>query len=229
MQLTLGIQPTEELTFSNFCIDDNQQVIASLKKMCEGQGESLLILHGQPTVGKTHLLQACCHEVNSHKKRAAYIPLREIEKLSPLILEELEQLSLVSIDDLHFAVGKRNWEEALFHFYNRAQFTQTRIVMSSLLPPTQLEFLLKDLRSRLLAHQLFVIKPLSDAQKIIALQLHAKQKGMELSEEVGAYLLHHCPRNMHALLRVLEKLDSASLAEQRKLTIPFVKEVLFSS
>ncbi|MDH5572845.1 MAG: DnaA regulatory inactivator Hda, partial [Gammaproteobacteria bacterium] len=37
------------------------------------------------------------------------------------------------------------------------------------------------------------------------------------------YLLKHCPRDMKSLFEMLDRLDHASLAAQRKLTIPFVR------
>ena len=67
---------------------------------------------------------------------------------------------------------------------------------------------------------------LSDSEKIAALQAQALNKGLQLSLDVGQYLLKRCPRDMHALFDILNRLDYASLASQRKLTIPFVRALL---
>ena len=70
------------------------------------------------------------------------------------------------------------------------------------------------------------IHELKDEDKINTLQEHAKKRGLELSKSVGHYILNRCARNMHDLQTVLDRLDHASLVAQRKLTIPFVKDVL---
>jgi len=49
---------------------------------------------------------------------------------------------------------------------------------------------------------------------------------LELTDEVAQYILHRAPRDMKELFLTLKRLDHVSLAEQRRLTIPFVKQVL---
>ena len=85
---------------------------------------------------------------------------------------------------------------------------------------------LLDLRSRLNCGLVIQINELNDPEKIKTLQLHAQQRGLTLPTSVGHFLLKRCARNMHDLLKLLDKLDEASLIAQRKLTIPFVKKTL---
>jgi DnaA family protein len=51
-------------------------------------------------------------------------------------------------------------------------------------------------------------------------------RGFELPDETAQYLLRRLPRDMATLCRFLDELDEASLAAQRRLTVPFVKEVM---
>ena len=67
---------------------------------------------------------------------------------------------------------------------------------------------------------------LKDADKQAALQLRAKVRGLELSDDVAQFLILRLSRDTHVLFSKLGELDAASLAEQRKLTIPFVKKAL---
>jgi DnaA family protein len=92
--------------------------------------------------------------------------------------------------------------------------------------PAQLSLSLPDLRSRLGWGVVYQLKPLNDSQRMKALQLRARQKGCEMPDETAAYLLRRLPRDLPALFDLLERLDEASLAAQRKLTVPFVKSVL---
>jgi DnaA family protein len=49
---------------------------------------------------------------------------------------------------------------------------------------------------------------------------------LQLGDDVIRYLMHHGSRNMAHLLVTLDKLDVASLSAQRKITVPFVKQVM---
>ena len=67
---------------------------------------------------------------------------------------------------------------------------------------------------------------LDQAGRCEALRLRAVSRGLELSEEAALYLVHRLPREMQSLFAVLDQLDEASLAAQRKLTVPFLRNVL---
>ena len=92
--------------------------------------------------------------------------------------------------------------------------------------PTNLSVHLADLASRLTWGEVYQLVPLNDQQKIAVLQLAAHQRGIELPDETANFLFKRLERDMKTLFNALEKLDQASLQAQRKLTIPFVKEIL---
>ena len=85
---------------------------------------------------------------------------------------------------------------------------------------------LPDLASRLTWGEVYQLAPLNDKQKIDVLQKAAYQRGIELPDETANFLFKRLERDMKTLFNALEKLDQASLQAQRKLTIPFVKEIL---
>ena len=103
---------------------------------------------------------------------------------------------------------------------------QSGKLLFSYAAPASLPLKLADLKSRLGAGITFHIQSLSDEEKLMALQLRARFRGMVLPAEVGQYLLRHFPRDMGKLFLLLDELDRASLAAQSRLTIPFVKTVL---
>ncbi len=72
----------------------------------------------------------------------------------------------------------------------------------------------------------FHLHPLDDQERLAALKLRARVRGMELPDDVGRYILHRGSRELGELCRALETLDQASLSAKRKLTIPFVKGAL---
>jgi DnaA family protein len=90
----------------------------------------------------------------------------------------------------------------------------------------QLGITLPDLVSRLTWGLTEQVKPLDDEEKSAALQHRATQRGLLLTDEAVRFLLNRSSRDMTSLLETLDVLDKASIREQRKITIPFIKDVL---
>ena len=58
------------------------------------------------------------------------------------------------------------------------------------------------------------------------MRLRAQLRGFELPEETAHYLQRRLPRDMASLFALLDELDAAALAAQRRLTVPFIRDVL---
>lgn len=230
VQLTLGFKIRDDATFGNFYPGNNSLVLETLNKLILALGERFVFLSGAEGFGKSHLLQACCHEIVKRGGSAIYIPLQQYQELSTSLFEELETIDLVCLDDVDSVLNAHpesaKWEEAIFHLYNRCLNSQNRLLISARVLPQQLGIQLADLHSRLMAGLVLTMKGLNEQQMILALQMRAYARGLLFSREVGEYLLRRCPREMKQLISVLEKLDQSSLTLQRRLTIPFVKQVL---
>jgi len=218
--LRIGLR--DSATYANFLPGANAAALYTLQQAIE----PFVYLWGGSGCGKSHLLQAACHAEAERDGSPAYLPLRELATADSSICQGLEHMSLVCLDDLQAVVGQRGWEEALFHLYNGVRESGGRMIVAADASPFALAVELPDLRSRLGWGPVFALQALDDAGKLSALQLRAQVRGIELSDEVGAYLLRRAPRDMHALFALLERLDQASLAAQRRLTIPFVRELL---
>ena len=225
-QLTLGVGLKDEATFTNYYASQNGPLVQELKKTASGTGERVIYFCGSGGQGCTHLLQASCHEATHHKQTSVYLPLTSLIEYSPAIFEGLDSLKLICIDDVHLIAGKPQWEEAFFHAYNRIHDAGGSLIVTANVMPKALGLALPDLVSRLSWGVAFQLQGLTDAEKLSVLIMRAERRGMTLSEEVGKFILHHCPRHMSTLFAALEALDKASLAAQRKLTVPFVKTVL---
>jgi len=225
-QLTLGLSLRDEATFANFYAGNNAEIVTALKKTASGEGERIIYLCGTRVEGCSHLLQACCHYAHKHQLGSVYLPLDNLISLTPEVLSGFESLSLVCIDDLHKISGRPEWEEAVFHLFNRIYDSGGRIIIAAQDLPKSINLALADLVSRLSWGIVYQLHSLSDADKIAVLIMRAHRRGISLSDEVGKYILNHCPRHMGTLFAALDALDKASLAAQRRLTIPFVKEVL---
>ncbi len=225
-QLPLNIQLHDDATLSSFYPGDNKEVLEAVKHFAYGKEGMFLYIWGQAGVGRSHLLQAACRAASEIGDAVVYVPLLEQKQLSPGILQGIDDIPLVCIDDINIIAGQPLWEEALFHLFNRIQVQGGRLLIAADISPRNLTVILPDLKSRLTSGVIYQVHRLSDEQKINALQLRASQRGLQLAKAVAQFLLSRCSRNMRELFSMLEKLDRASLAEQRRLTIPFVKQVL---
>ena len=226
IQLPLGLGLREEVSFENFIPDGNELLIDAL--VTTHPKDNMIYIWGGGSVGKTHLLHAWCKQQSERGLSVAFLPLAQCEELAPDMCHGLETLDAVCIDDVHAIAGQSEWEEALFHLYNRLRDAGKLMLISATNAPGGLGFKLADLVSRLNAALVFHMSTLSDSEKARVLKLRASERGLVLSDEVVQYLMRHYPRDMAALVGVLNTLDKASLAAQRKLTIPFVKQVLQS-
>ena len=216
----------EEATFEQFFSDSYREIVCQLKEVAQNPFQKRFYLWGTESVGKTHLLQAACHEMAKVNLPAAYIPLKDYHSLSPDILQGMEQLALVCCDDVNAIADQKDWQEALFHLYNRVLETNTALIVSANTSPNQLTIPLKDLTSRLQQMICYQLKPLQDDERRMVLQFRALQCALQLSTEVANYILDRWPRRMDQLITLLDELDKASMESQRHLTIPFVKEVM---
>lgn len=222
-QLALAIQLNHQATLNNFCWDNNLFLQQQINYLLQDNGEHFLYLWGESGCGKSHLLQACCHAI---KRDSVYLPLNLLKEWGPNSIEGMEEQNLIALDDIDAVIADRAWEEAIFHLYNRIRENGKTILIAGRQIPTALGIQLPDLRSRLGWGLVIQIHELTDELKITALQQHAQQRGIHLPDSVALFLINRCTRNMHSLYRILDQLDEASLAAQRKITVPFVKSVL---
>ena len=225
-QLPLGVGIRDDATFDSFLPGDNAGAVVALKQQLKRSDEPLVYLWGNEETGRSHLLQAACHAASDLEMRSLYVPLTQLGHFPPLMLEDSEQLDLLALDDIDAVVGRKRWEEGLFHCFNRIRDAGKRMVVSAPCAPRQLEIRLADLASRLGWGMTFHLTPSSDEQRCEALTLRATLRGMQLPSDVARYILHRGPRRLSELFNVLDRLDVASLSAKRKLTIPFVREAL---
>lgn len=225
-QLPLDFEFNNELTFDSFVTGGNAEAVDVLQRLTMELTEPYVYLWGGAATGKSHLLQAVCQSFASLQKPAAMIPLAQHQQLAPEILDGLEQLSLVCIDDIDCIAGLAEWEEALFHFFNRMRDSANKLLISGGASPAQQTLRLNDLKSRLAWGLVLQLRSLEDGQKVEALRKRALIRGMELNDEVGQFLLARYSRDMVSLMNLLDVLDEASLREQRRLTVPFVRQYL---
>ena len=225
-QLTLKLSPRDIYRLDNYFFGSDEQARA-VDTCCHTNAVNFLYLWGEQGTGKTHLLLAIAEQFQLAGHQAIYLSLDDLRRQSqPEILQSLEQTDLVCLDDLDAITGQADWQEAMFHCFNRLQLAGGKLVVAGLANPAHIQLSLPDLQSRLATALIYQVPTLSDEAKQQALVRQAQSRGLTMSEEVANYLLRHHSRDMAVLIVLLQKLDKASLQKQRRLTVPFVKEVL---
>ena len=225
-QLPLPFTFNPELGFEQFHPGANAEQVIHLRRAAAGAGERLIFLWGEPGSGKTHLLNACCRAACQLKRSVSYLPLGAVRDFGPELLEGLEHMDLVCLDDLERVAGDAPWEAALFVLFNRLRELGRDLIAAAALPSAQLPIRLPDLKTRFGWGLTLKLQALGDEDKLAVLELYAHSLGLELPPQVGRFILARHRRDPQGLRELVDRLDQATLAAQRKLTIPFVKTLL---
>lgn len=223
-QLPLGVRLTERAVFASFWPGAHLEVVQHLQS---GLRPGITWLWGESGVGKSHLLQAVCAAASDQP--VAYLPLQELVQLGPQLLQGLPRLHCLCCDDLQHIVGDPIWERAWFALVQEIYEQRAILVVAARAAPAQLPWALPDLGSRFSASLIFHLAALNEYDQQRALQQHAQLRGFELSDAAARWLQRRYPRDMRSLYRLLNILDEAGFVAQRRLTVPFIRQVLNAS
>ena len=198
----------------------------AVRAIAAGDSDDWLLLAGASGVGKTHLLLAAIADASERGRRAAYLPLAHARGHLGDLLAGQEQAELLALDGLDAVAGEREDEIALFDFHNRARAAGTRVIYAARETAATLALHLPDLRSRLAQCTQLALQPLDEAGRREVLRRRAQQRGLLLDEPVLDFLFRRVGRDLASLTGLLERLDRASLAAQRRITVPFLRALL---
>lgn len=225
-QLPLRVQLRDEATFENFYSSAAQEFAKQIQMSASGEGEQSIFVSGPVGSGCSHLLQAACHQAESKGLNSVYLPLDELVDYSPAIFESLEGLPLIALDNLQAISGRPEWEEALFHLFNRVRDSGGHLLFAADKSPDELNIKLPDLYSRLVWGLVYSIDGPEADFKMSALQYRAKNRGIDMSDDVAKFVVKNVDGHMENMFEALQQLDNASLSAKKKLTRPFVKSVM---
>ncbi|GAB4212327.1 MAG: DnaA regulatory inactivator Hda [Rhodoferax sp.] len=178
-------------------------------------------LWGEPGCGKTHLLQAVRGALVQQGLRVGWLDVTTAlgEAFDP-------DWAAVLLDDVQaFDLAR---QQQAFAWFVQAQTAATAVLAAGSLPPTDLA-LRDDLRSRLGWGTVFALQPLSDDQRRMVLRDSARARGLRLSDEVVAFLLHRFSRDLGSLMTLLDLLDGYALQTRRPISIALIKSMLETS
>src|SRR5690606_6928982 len=223
-QLPLALRYPPEQRLESY-IGAPEGALGQLRGLALNPGVDWIYLEGPAGSGKTHLGLGVCAEADGAGRRAAYLPLRAARGRLREALEA-QEADVVALDGLEAIAGDRDDEVALFDFHNRMRAAGASVLYLATAAPQALPLVLPDLRSRLGQCTRIALHPLDDEGRRAVLRDRARRRGLVLEEAAIDWLLTRTGRDMGHLLGLLERIDRASLAAQRRVTVPFLRGLL---
>lgn len=216
-QLALNINNDSNLEPESFLLSNcNKKAFDAIDGWPDSWSSNCLLIVGDRFSGKTHLS-------NIWQKKAGaeytnYLNINELLKKS----EVLDRNIIVeNIDEI-----EEEFEENLFHIYNRAKEQNKYLLLTSSKPIYELKFNLPDLKSRISSSLIVNIeKPDEEFQKTL-FQKQFLDKQISINEKVIDYIIPRIERSFEANSKIVDILNKKSIETKRNITIPFIKEIL---
>jgi DnaA family protein len=225
-QLPLALRWPAHQRFDAFVAGENGVALDLLLRAATEASQSTLYLSGSLGSGRTHLLIATCAAANEAGRSAQYLPLATLRANAPTSIRAFGGSDLLALDDVDAIAGDAAAEHALFDLYNRCRADGATLLFTATAPPAQIGLALPDLVSRLSACTQISLKPLAEDERRELLRARAASRGIEIDDAVIDWLFAREKRDLASLIAVLDRIDSASLAAQRRVTVPFLRKML---
>ncbi|MEM7080568.1 MAG: DnaA/Hda family protein [Pseudomonadota bacterium] len=233
-QFTLRLDVPQSQTFDNFVCGRNDELVTFLQRPLPRANRRApefdgVWLYGAPSSGRSHLLRATLLHAHEQGVMATYVGCGDYPPGAAALGHALEHATrhgqVVALDDVDRLTGSHE-QQLLFAIVQRLLLEGGRLLLCHQQPAQEVGFELQDLASRVRSLQHFALYPLDDEGKALLLRRRASARGYELGQAVLDYWLARGPRELARLLEDLERLDQASLARLRKITVPLLKDVL---
>ncbi len=230
----------DELTFANFVSGPCNKLAhaASVAVAREpGKRYNPLFIHGAVGLGKTHLLQAICHEVrrNFPNYRILYLSCETfinsfIEAVEKGDVHEFRHryrnVDLLLIDDVQFLANKDSSQEEFFHTFNSLYQAQHQIVLSSDRPPSEIETLTERLISRFSWGLVAGIDRPCLETRMAIINKKSKLKDLNIPDEVAGYLAKSIDSNTRELEGAITKLQGLAMLGDGQVTMELARQVV---
>lgn len=220
-QLALAVQLQQNPSFDNFFPGPNDALVQVLR----APDAPTIWLFGGAASGKTHLLRAA---VSAAGEGARYVCAKTDADTAQTIAAIADVAGLLAVDDVDAQLSQADWALALLRLIDQRRARGLRLLLSASNAIPRLDLALADLRTRFEAMLQLGLKPLRESDRRELLRLHAAARGLELPDDAVGWLLVHLQRDAGTLIAALEVLDQAALTAKRRLSLPFVQQVLAS-
>lgn len=228
-------------TFENFIVGpSNQLAHAAATAVADSPGSAYnpLFVYGDTGLGKTHLMHAIAHTIQSNNPDAKVVYM-SCEKFTNNFLRAIRENSLDSfrrlyrkvdvllIDDIQFLEGKERTQEEFFHTFNELFESQRQLCLSSDRPASEINKLESRLVSRFQWGMVTDIQPPDLETRTAILKKKALAMGFDLlSQEVLEFLASRITRNVRRLEGALIKVGTYARLIREPVSIRKVEDLV---
>jgi len=240
--ITTGfINLNSRYTFDNFVIGpSNRHAHAYSIAVANSPAKTYnpLFIYGGVGLGKTHLIQAICHQIRNNAPSGVKICYVSSEKFTNELIDAIahrstaafrqkyRSLDVLVIDDIHFIAGKESTQEEFFHTFNTLYDAHKQIVFSSDRPPKEITNLQERLVSRFGWGLATDIQPPDLETRVAILKKKIEREPVAVPDEVIFFIAQLIKTNIRELEGALIRTIAYSLLEEAPVTLPLAQEVL---
>ena len=232
--------PVARYTFDAFVTGtSNRFAHAAALSVAETPARSYnpLFIYGAAGLGKTHLLQAIHHYVNSHYPTYT-VRYVSTETLMNQFVDAIRnntmsnfkhhyrEIDVLLVDDIQFMEGKEGLQEEFFHTFNSLHQANRQIVLSSDRPPDSIATLEDRLRSRFKMGLITDIQPPDLETRIAILRKKAERDPFGMNEDVLSFIAENITDNIRELEGALIRVTAYSSLTREPLSAEMARQVL---
>jgi DnaA-homolog protein len=237
-QFILEFPLEPDYSFDSFIATGKNRLIINEIINLKNHHDHSLTLTGLAGSGKTHLLHAAISYFQAENKTkqttAVYLDIAALvsqvasHKEGDLaqLLTRYKDYCVVAIDELEKLENQPPLQEAVLFLFNQVISKGGKLLFASRISPNNMDWLRKDLSSRLLWGEVFTITPPCDDELGEILTKMAHDRQVKLSPELINFLQLRLPRRVPDYGDAMEKLDRAGKGLKQKITVPLAKKVL---
>lgn len=227
-------------TFENFVIGpSNRHAHAYSLAVADAPAKAYnpLFIYGGVGLGKTHLMQAICHQIRNKfgNLKICYTTSERFtnelidaiqHKSTPQFRQKYRSMDVLVIDDVHFIAGKESTQEEFFHTFNALYDTHKQIIISSDRPPKEIANLQDRLVSRFAWGLTTDIQPPDLETRVAILKKKMEREKLTIPDEVVFFIAQLIKTNIRELEGALIRAHAFALMEEGAVTLELAREAL---
>lgn len=227
-------------SFENFVVGpSNRHAHAYSLAVAESPAKTYnpLFIYGGVGLGKTHLMQAICHQIKkqSQNSKICYITS---ERFTNELIDGIQHhataafrqkyrfADVLVIDDIHFIAGKESTQEEFFHTFNALHDAHKQIIISSDRPPKEIANLQDRLVSRFSWGLTTDIQPPDLETRVAILKKKVEREPVAIPDDVIFFIAQLIKTNIRELEGALVRTIAYSLLEEKPINLELAKDVL---
>lgn len=235
-----GLVLNPDLSFDHFIVGPSNRLAhaaALAVPASPGRAYNPYFVHGGVGLGKTHLLQAICLAIKKEQP-GALIYYTSCEGFMTQFIDAVKQglmsrfrhkfrhVDVLVVDDIHFLAKRDRSQEEFFHTFNALYQSHKQIVLSSDAAPEDIPDLEERLVSRFKWGLVTNLSQPCYETRVEILRAKAALRGIDLAQDVAAYVAAKIDTNVRELEGAVLKLQHVSLADKRPIDVDLAKTAL---